>query len=215
MFTHILKLSKHTDWLILQSALWWCFLHTFSVELCAPADTNSALYLWGPRLERIFLVHSARPVWGRGGKWIIHNMNNAVVICILIIIYPLTTRVTGAPQMISQPVSSIIPCSPLPSVTKLTTGLSIIKAVICMALKNVFFKNSCGLSLQSLETGPPPPHTHTHTYTYTLQQPYNEVDLHTAQQIVKLYEVKHGTDKWYVQNRTISVIIELYMLYIY
>ena len=34
---------------------------------------------------------------------------------IIIIIYPLTVRVVGAPQMISQPVSSIFPCSPLPS----------------------------------------------------------------------------------------------------
>ena len=33
---------------------------------------------------------------------------------ITIIIYPLTARVVGAPQMISQPVSSIFPCSPLP-----------------------------------------------------------------------------------------------------
>ena len=30
-----------------------------------------------------------------------------------IIIYPLTVRVAGAPQMISQPVSSTFPCSPL------------------------------------------------------------------------------------------------------
>ena len=30
-----------------------------------------------------------------------------------IIIYPLTARVVGAPQMISQPFSSIFPCSPL------------------------------------------------------------------------------------------------------
>ena len=42
----------------------------------------------------------------------------------LIIIYPLTARVVGAPQMISQPVSSIVPCSPLPSGTWRTPGLS-------------------------------------------------------------------------------------------
>ena len=35
----------------------------------------------------------------------------------IIIIHPLNTRVVGAPQMISQPVSSIFPCSPLPSGT--------------------------------------------------------------------------------------------------
>ena len=33
------------------------------------------------------------------------------------LIYPLTTKVVGAPQMILQPVSSIFPCSPLPSGT--------------------------------------------------------------------------------------------------
>ena len=41
------------------------------------------------------------------------------------LIYPLTARVVGAPQMISQPVSSIYPCSPLPSGTSRTPGLSI------------------------------------------------------------------------------------------
>ena len=38
-----------------------------------------------------------------------------IIIIIIIIIYPLTVRVVGAPQMISQPVFSIFPCSPLPS----------------------------------------------------------------------------------------------------
>ena len=37
----------------------------------------------------------------------------------------LTTRVVGAPMMILQPVSSIFPCSPLPSGTCRTPGLSI------------------------------------------------------------------------------------------
>ena len=36
------------------------------------------------------------------------------IIIIIIIIYPLTARVVEAPQMISQPVFSIFPCSPLP-----------------------------------------------------------------------------------------------------
>ena len=43
---------------------------------------------------------------------------------IIIIIYPLTMRVGGAPRMISQPVSSIFPCSHLPSGTWRTPGLS-------------------------------------------------------------------------------------------
>ena len=41
------------------------------------------------------------------------------------LIYPLTARVIGAQQMISQPVSSIFLCSPLPSGTWRTLGLSI------------------------------------------------------------------------------------------
>ena len=48
-----------------------------------------------------------------------------IVIIIIVIIYPITARVVGAPQMISQPVSSIFPCSPLPSGTCQTPGLSI------------------------------------------------------------------------------------------
>ena len=41
------------------------------------------------------------------------------------LIYPLTAKVVGAPQIISQPVSSIFPCSPLPSGACRTPGLSI------------------------------------------------------------------------------------------
>ena len=44
---------------------------------------------------------------------------------IIIIINPLTARVVEAPQMILQPVFSIFPCSPLPSGTCQTPGLSI------------------------------------------------------------------------------------------
>ena len=43
----------------------------------------------------------------------------------IIITNPLTARVVGAPQMILQPVFSIFPCSPLPSGTCWTPGLSI------------------------------------------------------------------------------------------
>ena len=39
------------------------------------------------------------------------------VTIIIIFIYPLPARVDGAPKMISQPVFSIFPCSPLPSGT--------------------------------------------------------------------------------------------------
>ena len=44
---------------------------------------------------------------------------------IIIIIYPETAWVVGAPQMISQPISSMLPCSPLPSGISRTPGLSI------------------------------------------------------------------------------------------
>ena len=44
---------------------------------------------------------------------------------IIIIIYPLTARVVGAPHIILQPVSSIFPGSPLPSRTWRTPGMSI------------------------------------------------------------------------------------------
>ena len=47
------------------------------------------------------------------------------VILLLLLICPLTARVIGASQMISQPVSSIFLCSPLPSGTWRTPGLSI------------------------------------------------------------------------------------------
>ena len=43
------------------------------------------------------------------------------LVTIIIIIYPLTVRVVAAPQMISKPVSSISPCSPLPSAFKVTS----------------------------------------------------------------------------------------------
>ena len=48
-----------------------------------------------------------------------------IIMIITIIIYPLTMRIVGAPQMISQAVSSIFPCSPLPSGTWQNPGLPI------------------------------------------------------------------------------------------
>ena len=44
---------------------------------------------------------------------------------IIITINPLTARVVGEPQIISQTVFSIFPCSPLPSATCPTQGLSV------------------------------------------------------------------------------------------
>ena len=48
-----------------------------------------------------------------------------VYIVVITIIYPFTVRILGAPQMTSQPISSIFPCSPLPSGTWRTPGLCI------------------------------------------------------------------------------------------
>ena len=48
-----------------------------------------------------------------------------IIIIIVVIINALTARVVGVPQMILQPVFSIFPCSPLPSGTCRTQGLSI------------------------------------------------------------------------------------------
>ena len=42
------------------------------------------------------------------------SLSAIIIITIIIIIYPLIVRVVGAPQMISQPVSSIFLCSRLP-----------------------------------------------------------------------------------------------------
>ena len=57
--------------------------------------------------------------------YVLLKLNVGIIIIIVIIISPLTARVIGAPQMISQPVSSISPCSPLPSGTWQTPGLFI------------------------------------------------------------------------------------------
>ena len=53
------------------------------------------------------------------------NVQCLMRIIIIIIINPSTARVVGVPQTILQPVFSIFPCSPLPSGTWRTPGLSI------------------------------------------------------------------------------------------
>ena len=64
---------------------------------------------------------------------------------IIIIINPLTETVVGVPQIISQPVSSIFPCSPLPYGTWSNPGLSI--PWCCLLLLRLFTmvrRSSCG-----------------------------------------------------------------------
>ena len=53
------------------------------------------------------------------------RLHSAQCMVIIIIINPFPARVVGAPQMILQPVFSILPCSSLPSETCRTPGLSI------------------------------------------------------------------------------------------
>ena len=60
-----------------------------------------------------------------------------IIVIIIIIINPLRARVVEAPQMISQPVSSIFLCSPLPSGTWQTPDLSIVvfpPLLLCLCL---------------------------------------------------------------------------------
>ena len=53
------------------------------------------------------------------------SVRKLISISLSLPIYPLTARIVGAPQLISQPVSSIFPCPPLPSETWQTPFLSI------------------------------------------------------------------------------------------
>ena len=59
--------------------------------------------------------------WG----WVQKRRSEELLLLLLLLFYPLTARVVGASQMISQPVSSILPCSSLPSGTWQNPGLSI------------------------------------------------------------------------------------------
>ena len=72
-----------------------------------------------------------------------------IIIIIIIIINSLTARVVGAPQMILQPVFSIYPCSPLPSGTCRTPGLSILRCCLptSSSLCLVFFALSLCLAI--------------------------------------------------------------------
>ena len=64
----------------------------------------------------------------------------------LSLIYPLTARVVGALQMISQPISSIFRCSPLPSGTWRTPGLHSLMLSSHLFLCLVFFPLSMYLA---------------------------------------------------------------------
>ena len=67
----------------------------------------------------------ARMTWWMRVLFTFFVIRTCALCFIIIIICPLTARVVWAPQMILQPVFSIFPCSPLPSGTCRTPGLSI------------------------------------------------------------------------------------------
>ena len=74
------------------------------------------------------------------------NTSMFEILVIIIITNPLTARVVRAPQMILQPVFSIFPCSPLPSGTCRTPGLSV--PWCCLFLhtsKNCYYLRLCSI----------------------------------------------------------------------
>ena len=78
------------------------------------ANTRSKINCWRMQMWNVY-----------ANSKIVRRTIIIVIIIITIIIYPLIARVVGAPQMISQPVSSISLCFPLPSGTWRIPGLSI------------------------------------------------------------------------------------------
>ena len=97
------------------------YCHLKTCLLIKEAATNGTCILG---LVRVTLIASQ---WSKSSfsPSLISYGNNSRFLSIIIIIYPLTTRVIWAPQMILQPHFSIFPCSPLPSGTCWTQGLSI------------------------------------------------------------------------------------------
>ena len=114
-----------------------CYATSF-VPCCVPGTSCYSVYisLFIPTLFALYLNHTVEAP----GIYMVtimadySQMRICSIMCtwfmlhylpFIIIIYPLIARVVGAPQMISQPVSSIFPCSPLPCGTWQTPGLSI------------------------------------------------------------------------------------------
>ena len=89
---------------------------SFSARFLVDAAPTPAPLLFG-KVESLCDMRCMRLRWGSCLK--------EYGLSIIIIINPLTARVVGAPQIILQPVFSIFPCSPLPSGTCRTPGLSI------------------------------------------------------------------------------------------
>ena len=83
-------------------------------------DTCDGYFACAKNLQHACLVFCLRE---NGGK--MSCVCARIIVVVIIIIFPFTSGVVEAPQMISQLLFSIFPCSPLPSVTWRTPGLFI------------------------------------------------------------------------------------------
>ena len=89
------------------------------MQVCV--DELTYTRIWSEKLNCGRLWRSMHCGWRRANDGQLAHRSHLIIISI----NPLTARVVGAPQMILQPVFSIFPCSPLPSGTCRTPGLSI------------------------------------------------------------------------------------------
>ena len=106
----------------------WC-IHTHKTHVSSSASTRPLFILFAPLYLVLILSSSslesslcvavvALLLLLRSSFYVDSLSVFRGTICVIITtIYPLTARVVGAPQIISQPVFSIFPCSPLPSGT--------------------------------------------------------------------------------------------------
>ena len=113
IFSYADRVYHLLGWVFFPSVLGWCFL-TVMCRWSVMNYSGHETCVW-PRQPIIMVLL----------KMVGPFKPFEVRLSVSHLIYPLTTRVVWAPQMISQPVSSIFPCSPLRSGTCRTPGLSI------------------------------------------------------------------------------------------
>ena len=123
------RLEQKQDWPVRDNTEWQApcvYLHKAvglgSTQKCACTHVCSQWSWWDQPETLSPWVRNLKGSLEVGGG---QNSRSSDDLIIIIIIYPLTARVIGAPQMISQAISSIFPHSPLPSGTWQTQGLSI------------------------------------------------------------------------------------------
>ena len=122
--------SKRTQVIVTDNETWRyliCKMKAVAVGL----DTE--LHLWNPKSRQqatttggMFHLGAPFPHPIPLIEAIILTNSVTIIIIIIIITYPLTARVDGVPQMISQPAPPFFSLSPLPSGTWRTPGLSIL-----------------------------------------------------------------------------------------